>query len=81
MSYTTDQLSAMMDNLTARVAAVDGIGLPVGQSGRVAQVQAKQVGFAVDLKQLTTLLQQKLTTVNTTVASYLAAVRGLTGAV
>jgi hypothetical protein len=76
-TYTLAQLSTMMDNLTARVTAVDGQGLATGLQGTVAIAQAKANGVAADQVQLTAVLQQKLNTLITSVNTYITSVRSL----
>jgi hypothetical protein len=80
MSYTLDQLGAMLDSLTTRMAAIDGQGLPEGTQSVQGSLTANVAGLRRDFKQLVGTLQQQLDGVKTQVTGYVAAVKDVTTA-
>lgn len=57
---TTDQLETQLEALTARVNAIDGIGLPSNIVSALAQLQASDQGQIRDLKQSLLIIQQQM---------------------
>lgn len=75
-TYTNDQLSQMMDVLTARVMALDGIGLPQGApKAAVPALQGRVNGLKQDVSGVTGILQQKLLQVNQLVTTLTGALK------
>lgn len=70
MSYTNDQLSTMIDALTARVAVMDGQGLADPSLGTVPKNAADIAGVRQDLTQAVLKLEQILNTFKTSLTSW-----------
>ena len=80
MSYTNDQLTTMVDALTARLAVLDGVGLaPSAPAAAVPALTAKVNGLKKDLSSVTVALEQKLFDVKNSLTSLLATVKTLAG--
>jgi hypothetical protein len=74
MAYTLDQLSTMIDALTARVNAIDGINLPSSVASALATLQAANTSTNQDLKQSLLVIQQQLLTQTALLNQYIALV-------
>jgi hypothetical protein len=78
MSYSVDQLSTMMDALTARVAALDGVGLNDPSQGFTTTITRRVRGLETTLKQYVLTIQSQFTDVRSAIASAQAALNTLT---
>lgn len=80
MTYTTDQLSTMVDSLTARLAVLDGVGLAPGAPAAVVPALTARVnGLKKDLSGVTGALEQQLAKVSGQITTLLSTVRGFVG--
>jgi len=75
MTYTTDQLSSMMDALTLRVTALDGQGMKDPTQCQVAAIIKAINGVQSDLNQLTLQLESLLKQLQSSVDTNTTVVR------
>jgi hypothetical protein len=75
MSLTNDQLETALNNLTARVNAIDGQNLVDPDQGVLNQLSRKYEGLKTDLRQAVIKLEQLLIGYRKTVTDYAAIVR------
>lgn len=69
MEYTLQQLSTMIDALTARVNTIDGQGLAIGQVSSLANLSNRLNGLKTDLSQLALTFENQLSIINQSIVA------------
>lgn len=77
--YSLEQLSSMVDALTARVNAIDGAGLPDPSQSLASKTNASINGFKTTLSDTALVLEQELQQLQQQVANLQAQLKVLQG--